>query len=147
MQRMMPEEREVAHSPGNWMSFRPLSGKQVNRAAAERTQEFLSQYDPASLDALTKLASPATRTEPKTAPDDPLTAYSVDALLRWGLVSWRGPDFEGAACDDANKDDLDAATREWAARQVIDVSHITPGEGRSSVDGIAASVTVASLPS
>ena len=138
--RMPLEERELPHEPGNFFSFRPLAANQLDEAGAVKVEKSagllrsISGIDLPDVKAVGEPAEPAGR--PVEA--DPLAGYDAGLLVRYGLESWRGPNYEGADCSGAAKDEMDKTTRDWAARVIVEISSISLGEGRSSGDGIAA---------
>ena len=155
-----PDEREIPHHKGNYMSFRPLSGKQVKKARSAMLKEHIEDVGADTMEMFQRLNSGKAQGEDNAtlkeaeriaaeAAKDPLAGYSDTVLLRHGLVSWRGDAYE-RACDDERKDELDETTRRWAALQVLEVSHISEGEaGRSdpTSNGTGAESQPASLGS
>ena len=96
--RIPPVEKEVPLEPGNYFTFRALSGNEID-----------------------------------TIRKDGATAFAD--LVKLGLVSWRGPNYQDRPCDEAVKALLDDDTRQWAATEVWECSHLQRGEARSSEHG------------
>ncbi len=98
---------DIPHEPGEWMEFRMLSGKQLDEAREVRTQKVA-----AMLRAMGGEVLKAVRDEDESEGQDPLLAFDVDTLLYHGIVGWS----YDAPVTRATIDQLDARTREWAAR-------------------------------
>ena len=150
--KMAPVEREVAHEAGNFMSFRILTARQMDEVHASGLAEVAKQATTFAgvkdlIDASGsegKLAAAAAestlRAERGVQSDvERLAGLDRTLLVRYGLVAWRGPCYDGEPCEGAAKDELDEQTRNWAALQALDVSELTTGEAESSAPGIAAS--------
>lgn len=95
--------REIPHEPGQWFEFRPLTGGERDAASESRLRQLLPLVK--ELEALTN------RPAAEDAADDPAVAYDKEMLIRFGVVNWSYDE----PCDDENKAQLDARTREWAA--------------------------------
>ena len=137
--RMPPGERELPPKPGNFFSFRQLAANQLDEASAiklEKSAGLMRIISGVELPAA--VATAAQETADRLEEADPLAAHDAVLLVRYGLESWRGPNYEGAECSGAAKDEMDKTTRDWAARVIAEISSISVGEGRSSGDGIAA---------
>lgn len=134
-------EHEVPHEPGNFFSFRPLAAKQLDEARRvkfENSAALMRALSGIELPAnISNEVAPAMQGADSASEADPSAPYDADLLVRYGLDSWRGPDYEGAKCDGLAKDELTAATRDWAARVIAELSVVSAGEGRSSGAGIA----------
>lgn len=139
VRKLPPEEREVPHEPGCFMSFRPLAGTEIEEAQAANLRELGERFPPEVLRSIRDLAQPDQAGEVSEARQraerDPLAGYSQRVLLRFGLTDWRGPSYDGELCSDENKDGLDTTTRRWAALQALEVSRINQGEVVSSAPG------------
>ena len=152
--QLQPDEREVPHEPGCWFSFRLLTGAEMDKLKAAREQvqfeaatraaqmmkmrsEFEDLLKNVAPDALAEAQKIAT----EGAEDAGLEGFDPALLVQFGLVAWRGKhvgegaDYEGLACDDATKAQLDDRTRLWAARQVKEINTISEGEALRSVPG------------
>ena len=98
--RIPPVEKEVPLEPGNYFTFRALSGNEID-----------------------------------TIRKDGATAFAD--LVKLGLVSWRGPNYQDRPCDEATTTLLDDDTRQWAATEVWECSHLQRGEAKGSENGSA----------
>lgn len=134
VEKLPPEEREVPHEPGNYMSFRPLSNDEMADARAGTVRELVSKFGPD----ISRLFFEIERKQAEQAnrKDDEMTVgeYSTPLLLR-GVVAWRGPEYEGLEPPQEHVGKLDSTTAIWAARQVLEVSRIAAGEERNSGAG------------
>lgn len=170
VKRLPPEEREVPHEPGNSMSFRPLSGMEIEEAQADNLRDIGRRFPKEAIETFASLRTLQiaddqksiemtrgedgewetgrvdVRARDREAPADPLTGYSVRTLLRHGLAGWSGAKYDGQETNDEAKDQLDAVTRRWAALQVLDASVILPGEAPSSAPGSSANGTELDRP-
>jgi len=167
--KLQPEEREVPHEPGNYLSFRCLSGLQLEEAEAASTRELVERMGAETLHALRPPTPPANGAKGRAAAavdevdearrKDPLIGYSPAKLIEFGLVSWRGPNYDdvpmpiaaASRAGDASVAEtkaglLDKPTLRWAALQVLEVSRITEGEGSSSGRGSDRTSVTAATP-
>jgi len=137
----------VPHEPGNEFEFRMLSAKQLDEASERQTDRALAMVGKLSGTGI-EIPTDAETIE-RTRRDgaaNPAGGYDADLLVRYGLVNWRGEKYEGAPCDGPNKDELDTATRDWAADIALKISIISTeakasGEAQSSEAGSAVNGT------
>lgn len=131
--KLPPEEREVPHEPGNYMSFRPLSGGEMADARAAVVREMVERFGPD----VSRLFMEIERRDTERAGDRDdemsIEGYSTASLLR-GVAEWRGDQY-AEPVSPQNIAGLDSKTRIWAARQVLDLSRIASGEETSSEPG------------
>lgn len=124
---------EVPHEPGNEFKLGALSWAQLKEAKSDKRKEAfdLMREMGADLLAATPKATPEDRAEArKASAEDPLEDYSIETLLRFGLIDWRGPGYEGADVSEASQ--LDEETVNWAARAILARSRIErKDEGKS----------------
>jgi hypothetical protein len=136
--RSAPDDIEVPHEPGNYFSLRPLTALQMDEvrakgmasamekiAMAAAAQQALSTFSSQEIEE----AEEANATERQ---ENPAMGKDPTLLVRYGVVGWRGPKYDGAECDGAAKDDLDEPTRDWAAGEVAKLSAVTMGEANGS---------------
>ena len=133
--RIPPEEKEVPHEPGNYFSFRPLTALQCDEAEASGTKRLMDQAQSAKgLEAILQ-ASPEEIATARQRPEAKIANLDKTLLVRYGLIGWRGPDYDGVTCDGAGKDMLRRKTRDWAALMIAEISEISEGEGSGSGNG------------
>lgn len=119
-------DADVPHEPGQSFRFRQLNGAQLEEAREVRQRKVMRQYG--DMVELVQQLQTADMVAVRAAQADLLNTYDVDTLLRYGIVSWTYDEpltLENVA-------DLDAATREWAARQVIAPLVTTEAETKNS---------------
>ena len=121
-------EWEIPHEPGQHMTFRPLSGSELDEAERAATKRILDMAQ--GLD-LSKLST----TQDVSDRDTRRTKYDADILIKYGVVDWSYQ----AECDETTKRDLDARTRDWARDIILDMNVRLEGEvgnsGASSPEG------------
>lgn len=69
--------------------------------------------------------------------NNPESTRAVARELLKSLVSWRGPLYDEAPCDEENKAQLDGKTRIWVVQEISQQSTVTLGEVQSSGPGTA----------
>jgi hypothetical protein len=79
---------------------------------------------------------------------DPLGSLDPATVVKFGLVSWDGSDYDAIPLTNEMRDDigkeLDRRTLRWAAREIAAMSVITEGEASSSGNGIGRSASLRS---
>jgi hypothetical protein len=149
--RLKLVEREVPHEPGNFFAFRRLSGDEWDEATAQSTEAALEAAEVAQklqkmiegLSAQEKAEIDAAQAAPTDAQRLSQNNASPRLLVKYGLVEWRGPNYTDVPCNETEKADLDPASRDWAAVQVLELCTMSEGESSGSV---ASSVNGATEP-
>jgi hypothetical protein len=102
----------IPHETGEWMTFRRLSGKAVERARAEFSREIVNVFGREMIEGMRDQSTdePAVETEP-----NPLAGLDVSTVLRAGITAWS----YAPRVRPEDVDDLDEATRDWAAREIV----------------------------
>jgi hypothetical protein len=125
---------EIPNEPGQWMQFRRLNSRRIALCVERRQTEALNKMKELGADGLA-LIRDAAATRDKSQDDlnkpkpvaDPLDAYDRDLLLTLGISAWSYPADVTTELSDENGG-LDAATSEWAARQVLKFNGLLPDE-------------------
>src|SRR3989304_3505866 len=108
------EQRELPHEEGAWITFRTLSGTELDEAGERATQKALALvkgFDPEALRAYQAAAS--------VQSEAPVSAgYDKDTLIRYVVVGCSECD----PCSDEAKRMLDAATRDWAVEVITEMN-------------------------
>jgi hypothetical protein len=118
-----PVKKEVPHEPGNWFSFRPLSGDEKDAASDAQSAKFSATYSGEMIAALMRSEDqPSQQQRDRQA--DPLTGLALSHVMV-GLVSWEGPHYSSSLCDEQNKMRLDDRTRRWAAREIAQLTGLS----------------------
>jgi hypothetical protein len=115
-------DMDIPHEPGQRMTFRPLSGSELDEAERAATKRILDMAQ--GLD-LSKLAT----SQDVSDRDTRRTKYDAEILIKYGVVAWSYQ----AECDEANKGQLDARTRDWARDRILDMNVRTEEEAGNSV--------------
>lgn len=113
--------REVAipHEPGNFFTFRELSGRELDEADRENTRQgMLLLEGMPRMDLSAEQLAAARASQPAQNPRD---SYDKNVLCKYGIASWRGPEYDETPCLFGNIEKLDASTRDWAAGIVLDL--------------------------
>ena len=113
---------DIPHEPGHRMTFRPLSGAELDEAERVATKRVIQMME--GID-LSKLAAPRDVDET----DRRRTQYDADTLIRHGVIAWS---YE-VECNDETKRDLDARTRDWARDIILGMNVRTEQEQGNSV--------------
>ena len=122
------ERRDIPGEPGEWMEFRKLTGGELDQAEEIQTQRSL-----ALVKGLDSAAVSAIRTDPSVAvvaAPDPAAGYDKDTLVQYGVVAWSYAEL----CDAHGKQQLEAATRDWAASVVVEMN-VRPPVSASGSNG------------
>jgi len=128
--------KEVPNEPGCWFELRQVSGDELDEAQARFQQRTMT------MEISQGMAQAMTNIPRGTQDAVDLTVERCDkgTLLRYGLVGWGGPGYDGEPCNDQRKGKLDAGTRDWAAAEIFRLSYITKGEASrsepSGTDGV-----------
>jgi len=124
--------KEVPNEPGCWFELRQVSGDELDEAQARFQQRTMT------MDISQGMAQAMSNIPRGTQDNVPLTVERCDkaTLLRYGLVGWGGPGYDGEPCNDGRKGKLDAGTRDWAAAEIFRLSYIAAGEALRSEPSI-----------
>jgi len=117
------DEVPIPHEPGQWVKFRTLSGRELDEAQAIERDKTLAQMKAMGQDLVTAIQG-----RDNAATPDPVDFYDKEALIKYGVAAWS---YE-QPCNDENKRQLDAETRDWAARTIVEMNTRTPGEATGS---------------
>ena len=108
---------EIPHEPGEWMRFKMLSGKTLERSREVRFSRLAEMYSHVG-----KREREEVETEPEAeaeakveTPEERLAGHDVDTVLRAGIAAWSYPD----RLTPQAIDELDDATRKWAAAKIL----------------------------
>ena len=114
-------ERYVPGEPGEMITFRHLTRKQLQQARqviAEQMLDRLRRMGPEVANSLPQSAA---------ADRDPLLEHDVDTLLRHGIVSWT---YDAPATPETIER-LSEDTAEWAARTLLEIAGVIRTEETS----------------
>lgn len=120
------EPQPVPHEMGHSFTFRTLSGSEIDEAKDAQMKTSLQMFNAIDVD-LSKLGS----ADPN-AQVDLMSQYDKDVLIRYGVVAWT----YGEPCDAESKAKLDALTRDWAARVILEENVRPPVSGETSEPAI-----------
>ncbi len=141
--KVQPLRLDVPGEEGSWFELRQVSGDQLDEASIKQQQRtFMMDISEGMAHAMGN-ADPKPRVCPSCGwrgkdQDAALTLGECDkaTLIRYGLVGWGGPSYEGEAIDgevgDKRKSKLDGGTRDWAASEIFRLSYVTVGEASRS---------------
>ena len=152
------EWREIPHEPGNRFRIQKLSDRQLEDAqdeAAANSVEKLNRFAEGTLRVLRQENRAAlleqtgvTEDELESAQRDPLTGFDKYTLLRHGLISWDGPEYDGEELNDKARRSLDRETTAWAAGEILLLSapelYVQDDEPGNAKNGIGS--TNSSIP-
>jgi len=116
-------ERDIPHEPGQRMTFRPLSGDELDEAERAATRHVVESV--AGID-LSGIKRPD---EEPSQEDRRHTQYDASIIVKYGVVAW-SYEFE---CNNANKRLLDAHTRNWARDVILEMNTRSEEERGNSV--------------
>lgn len=102
--------KRIEPSDGGWIDIRALSWVTMDTARSKKIAQLADV-----MKALRDVPLPA---QNGTKPDR-LAGYDLGTVLRHGVVAW-------SYGDEVNVEELDDATAQWAARQILD--HSLPDE-------------------
>lgn len=110
----MTKTLEIPHEPGQTMTLRMLSWRQLSEAREKRSAKVLKGLRDMGGELLRELQS-ADRKEIAEAAADPLNDYDQATLLHTGITAWS---YETPVSAESI-DQLDEQTAEWAAREIV----------------------------
>jgi len=105
---------DIPHEPGQHMRFRPLTGRDLQRARDATSARLLKML---GSDGLRELQQDA-RGAADEGEADPAAALDVDTVLEAGIAGWTYSE----ALMPANIARLDEATRTWAFGEIVRIS-------------------------
>jgi hypothetical protein len=118
VQRTVP----IPHEPGETMTFRQLNWLDIQRAKEVRSAAVLKNMQQMGGGLLRELTEMNRgKVEEEAAAEtvtDPTSDYDRFTLLDAGIVAWSYQ----APCSAQNKGDLDEATADWAAREILNLN-------------------------
>jgi hypothetical protein len=120
---------EIPNEPGQWMQFRRLNSRRIALCVERRQSDALNKMKELGSDGLALIRDAAKSRDKDKDPVvvDPLDAYDRDLLLTFGISAWSYPADVTTELSDENGG-LDAATSEWAAREVLKFNGLLPAE-------------------
>lgn len=110
---------EVPHEPGNFFTFRSLSGRELDEADRENTRQSMLL-----MEGMPKVEISADQIAAARATQgarDPRDSYDKGTVCKYGIAEWRGPNYDDEPCLYGNIEKLDATTRDWAAGKILDL--------------------------
>lgn len=108
------ERREIPHETDQWMVFKLLSWKALDDARTARQIGALRSLSGVA-DVVRELQTARTNGEVVAAESDPTNDYDRSSLLKAGIKAWS----YDAPVTPENIADLDEATAEWAAKEIV----------------------------
>lgn len=109
---------DIPHDDGEWMEFRPLSGKQLRKAQQvrqSRSREVLRELGGDIYKSIRE--SNVDKEEIEAAQRDPLNDYDTDMLLESSIIAWSYPEKVKG-----NLEYLDKVTETWALGVIAKIS-------------------------
>lgn len=127
---------DVPHEPGEWIEFRELGWKALDTAQQVRARNSLMSFRDLGPEFLKSLSEgDDTAESPKKV--NPGENYDKSALLRTAILNWSYP----VECTEANIDNLDPTTADWAFDEIIKIHFPTEDElGKASASSSVRSV-------
>lgn len=127
----------VPHEPGVTFVFRPLSKRELREADEEDTRRKLAQQQVIRSTMSAEeweqtMADARLRRIEHPTESDPRDSLEKDVLLKYGLIEWSGPGYDGVTCTVTNKELLDPQTYDWAVGVILDMNVRPSGEGNAS---------------
>lgn len=114
------EPLTLPHEPEAWMTFRSLSGRELDEAEealTRRTMEMVKGMDLAAL-----------RTTADAQKAEKTDSFDKDTLVRYGVFGCS----ECNPCTEESKTTLNAPTRNWAVSVILDANVRPAGESNGS---------------
>lgn len=110
---LIKKRLDIPNEEGSWVEIRMLSGKKLDEARAAKLQLIFEMARAMGTELGDRIAQQNRDTDDDEA--DPLAAFDVDTVLRGGIVSWSYKE----RVTPENIGDLDEATRNWAAKEIV----------------------------
>lgn len=111
----------VPHDPDHWVEFRPLSGKQLRKAARNRRLNSAEELRAYGGDLMRAMRDNGVTAEQAAAVADPLNDYDADTMLEAGIIGWS---YESPL--KGNIENLDEPTERWALETIGRISGLYP---------------------
>lgn len=109
---------EIPGEAGEWLEIRMVSGKKLEEARKAKQMEAFATLRAMGKDGLEAVQGMTRAEADAVVAADPLAEYDLDVLLRSGVVGWSYDE----PFAPTKVDELDAATREWAAGEIVALS-------------------------
>lgn len=119
-------------------TFRVLAGWQIDVARDKKKAQMLADMASMGEIKMPDLSEEARLRAEVSAAADILSAFDEETLVQHGLVAWTGSVYSQVECNEANRHEIDARTRTWAARRIAEESVIHEGESNGSAPGLEA---------
>ncbi len=119
---------EVPHEPGQWVEFREVGWRTLERARDLRVEKAIKSYRNFGSELLQVITESKEEGTPTPAVD-PKDEYDSTVMLHSSIVAWS---YEAAVTQD-NIDDLDEVTADWAMGVIVGFYvHDEVDEGKDS---------------
>ena len=116
-------------------TFRVLAGWQIDEARDKKKAQMLADMASMGEIKMPELSEEARLRAEVSAAADILSAFDEETLVQHGVVGWAGSVYSGEECNEANRHEIDARTRTWAAQRIAEESVIHEGEANGSGPG------------
>lgn len=123
----LTSRKEVPNEMGNFFEFRLLGWVALEDARSLRQKKALQSLAGVA-DVVGELQRARTEPQDQPADADPLNEYDRMSLLCKGISGWYGPYYDETPLSPDAIAGLDAATAEWAAREIIGMHTQTAAE-------------------
>ncbi len=128
-------EEEVPHDKGAVFTFTVLAGWQIDKARDKKKTLMLADIAAIGDAKLPEPSEDARRRAEVEAAANILNAFDEETLVEYGLTAWTGSVYSDTQCNKENRREIDARTRNWAARRIAEESVIHEGESTGSAPG------------
>jgi hypothetical protein len=117
----------IPDEPNDWMELRALGGNAKQEAEEVQQRKALEMAKLAGQELLEQMDTFDAAKARAALEADPLQKYDAETVVRKGIVSWSYPE----RVTPLNIADLDALTRDWAAREILKLTEEAETERKS----------------
>jgi hypothetical protein len=108
----------IPHEEGEWLRLRMLGGKKLQEARDVNSDRALATFRKMGAEGIQAIQKMTRQDADAALKTDPLAEYDIDVLLRAGIVAWS---YDEKVTPQA-VEELDEATRKWAATEILKMS-------------------------
>ena len=131
-------EEQVPSDTKATFTFMVLAGWQIDEARDKKKAQMLADMASMGEIKMPEFSEEARLRAEASAAADILSAFDEETLVQHGIVAWTGSVYSGVECNEANRHEINARTRTWAAQRIAEESVIHEGERNGSALGTGA---------